>query len=213
MNVQIIPSILTTTEVEYEVKLKALERFSDVIQVDLVDGIWIRHKTVNPEVIAKYPTHTQLEVHLMVKDVKLYVQKILPLPVSRIILPFETTTDAKELINTIHTQKKKVGLALNPETELSNAKDLIPLCDTLLLMTVHPGYQGQSFLPETLVKVGIARKIYSQKQIAVDGGIKPGIAAKTVSAGANVLIVGSYLFSGNVEENLQKLRNEVGETL
>ena len=213
MVIQIIPSILAPTEVEYDVKLHAVERFSDWVQVDLVDGVWITHKTIDLHVIAKYPTSAHIEVHLMVKDVKSYVERLLPLPVSRIIVPFETTKHAPTIIETIHKQKKEVGLALNPETELSKAKDLIPLCDTLLLMTVHPGYQGQSFLPETLVKVGIARKTYPQKQIAVDGGINLGIAAKIVAAGANILVVGSYIFSGNVKENLQKLRREVGETL
>ena len=123
----------------------------------------------------------------------------------------EATDNLKRAVGTIKSLGKKAGVSLNPKTPISALMDVINDIDLILIMSVNPGFAGQSFMSEVLTKVTELRKMINDKKlkidIEIDGGINFETAPLAVKAGANILVSGTTIFSGSLKDNIQKLRN------
>lgn len=194
MGYKIIPGILQHSEEDYVKDLRVGEKFADYIQIDVVDGVFAKPVTVGVGTIAKFPSKVPLEIDLMVQNPKAHLPTLLSLSyIDQLLIHIEAEID-QVIIDEVRSHGKKCGLSLNPETNL-NLLDQYQNFNQILLMTVHPGKQGQDFDSSVLDKVEQARAKYPNLEIEVDGGITDQTLPLTRRAGANRFVVGSYLFS------------------
>lgn len=194
MEYRIIPAILRSSVDEYEKDLHLAEQFANSIQVDVVDGIFAGPKTVDVETVAQFPSKVPLEIDLMVEKPRDVLPLLLTLAfVETLLVHVEAEID-QALLDQIKAGGKKVGLSLNPETDPASL-DSYQNFDQILLMTVHPGKQGQNFVPTVLQKIEKVRAKYPNLEIEVDGGITNETLPLTRQMGANRFVVGSYIFA------------------
>ena len=199
---QIIPAILATKEEDYSKKLKNIEESGQFewVQIDLMDNKFVQNKSIGTEIIAKYKEPSlKIEAHLMVQDPLFYVEDLIKIGVKRVIIPIEI--HFKEIDRILYMVKDldiEFGLSLNPETEVSRLDPFLDKLDVVLIMSVHPGFQGQKFVPETLEKVKDCARMRSNNnldfQIEVDGGVSEKNAKGIVESGADILVIGSALY-------------------
>lgn len=216
---EIIPTILVNSFDEVKERIKAVEKYVSWVQLDVMDGVFVNNTTWrNPKDLKKIKTKTKLEAHLMVEKPEEVIDEWLK-TVDRVIIHFESTiSDLSGLIKKIHNSGKQIGVAINPETRFSVVEPFLPRhgkkrgekdLDLVLFMTVQPGWGGQKFREEVLVKIKSLREIWPNGNIEVDGGVNNENIGKIVKAGANLICVGTFIFkSKNIEEaikNLQKL--------
>lgn len=191
--VRIIPAILATNEEDYHNNLDKIENSVHLedgwVHIDFIDGIFAPSITITPEVLKKYPTKLKIEAHLMVANPTEYMKGL----------------EADRIITHIEIPKDKLpdeaNLAINPETDLSALDDFNP--SVVLVMTVHPGKQGQEFIPQALEKIKALKVKRPDILIGVDGGVSAENAKLIVDAGADYLVVGSHLLEGDIDENLE----------
>lgn len=207
--VEIIPGVLATNESEYAELLTALNQAEILeggwLQWDLMDGVFVDNKSVDLELMDKYPTDFQIEAQLMVSDPEAWFEKLIAMDVKRIIFPIEISTDINSLIQKLKETDIEVGISLNPETEVDKIAEYINEIDEVLVMSVHPGFGGQEFIDDSIKKVAQLRQMNQDVIIGVDGGISPDVAPKLVAAGANNLVIGSKrLIENGIDETLEK---------
>ena len=194
--IKIIPAVLATMEEEYKKKLKIASSLSDWAHIDIVDGIFAENKTVPLTVMKKYKSKANLEAHLMVETPSLYLEPLIKHSFAKIIFPAETKENLPELIGKVRKKKVLVGLSLNPNTLVRDTSYLFDQVDFVLLLGVTPGFGGQEFSQETLIKL---RELVSIApagvRIEVDGGIKPANAGEIANTGADILVIGSALIN------------------
>jgi ribulose-phosphate 3-epimerase len=196
--VEIIPAILSTTAADYHKKFKAVEPFTEWIQVDIVDGRFAPNKTIGPEAIKPFLTSKKLEIHLMVKFIEDWVDRFIKIvAVKRIIFPIETAVEPIKLISHLHHHNVEAGAALNPDTPAERLRHIIGYLDTVLLLSVYPGFQGQHFVHNVLKKIMGVREMRPDIKIEVDGAIVPGTARHCAEMGANILAAGSFIFKND----------------
>lgn len=192
---KIVPTILTSSEDEYSVRLSMAENVSDLVQVDVIDSKFADNTTVGTDVIKKYPTSANIEIHLMVVYAQNYVDELVKIDhVSRIIVPFEVEGGLMEAIYHIKSHNKQVGLSLNPATPVKIALHLLDDVDFVLLLAVEPGFSGQAFDEKVIDKVKEAKRLAPPLAVEVDGGVNFDNAPKLTEAGADFLAVNSTLF-------------------
>lgn len=192
----IVPGILTNDEDEYSRRLSMAELVCNLIQIDVVDGIFSQNKTIGVDIIRKYPCAVRLEIQLMVEYPKNYIDELVSLDyVSRIIFPFEINTNLHEVIYSIKKHNKQAGLSLNPETPVSAAGHLFDELDLLLLMTGKPGYSGQKLGDNTYIKIADAKRHAKNLDLEIDIGVNLENAQKLAEAGADFLVASSALYN------------------
>ena len=210
-NIQIVPAILATTEEEYKEKIDKIgacpELVKGWVQIDLMDNKFVHNKSIGVDVITKYPTSFKREVHLMVEYPENWIEELVKIKVDRIIFPVEDSGGVAERIKHIKDHGIEVGLAVNPETPVAKITPFIDTIDVVLLMSVHPGFGGQQFIPETVEKVKEAAALRAGRGflIEVDGGINEVVAKDLVEAGVDILVIGEHLINGDITENLEKI--------
>lgn len=205
--VEIIPAILTENKEDYFSKIKSLEPLVEWVQVDIVDGQFAHNRTIDYSAIGFYETSLKIEAHLMVNSPETMLLDFLGIGVDRIIFPIETAKEPEKSVALVKDSGIEVGVSLNPETKIDQIEKLVDQVNTILLMSVHPGFQDQGFIPETLEKLTSLRNKYPKLTIEVDGGIDPKVAPQLVRAGADILISGSFIFEyGNIEKAVTLLR-------
>ena len=191
----------------------------DYFHIDVMDGKFVENNTV--EKMAEYCdyltsiTTIPLDIHLMVKDVKKYIDMFLPYNPNMITIHYEAVKDRNELIDLIdyiHSNHCKAGLSIKPETKVSEIYDVLEILNCVLVMTVEPGKGGQDLIPETIAKIKeLSDYINSNNLDAVveaDGGINESNADKLKQAGAEILVVGTGLLkTENYSETIKNLRN------
>ena len=213
-NIKISPSILSADFSILGDEIKSLEKAgADLIHVDVMDGHFVPNITMGPPIIKMVRKCTKLpfDVHLMISPVEKYIKAFADAGSDIITIHPEATDNLKRAVGTIKSLGKKAGVSLNPKTPISALMDVINDIDLILIMSVNPGFAGQSFMSEVLPKVTELRKMINEKKlkidIEIDGGINFETAPLAVKAGANILVSGTTIFSGSLKDNIQKLRN------
>ena len=214
--IKISPSILSANFSELGNEIKRLEQGgADMIHVDVMDGHFVPSLTIGPPVIKNLREITKLpfDVHLMIDPVHKYIKDYADAGADIITIHPEATENLSESINHIKSFKKKVGVSLNPNTELNLVLDYLDKIDLILIMSVYPGFGGQKFMPEIIKKIKDLNNIKKDKNlnfdIEVDGGINFLNAKKVLDAGANILVSGTTIFkenNGDIEKNIKTLR-------
>ena len=213
-NIKISPSILSADFSILGDEIKNLEKAgADLIHIDVMDGHFVPNITMGPPIIKQIRKCTKLpfDVHLMISPVEKYIKAFADAGSDIITLHPEATDNLKRAVQTVKSFGKKAGVSLNPKTPISALMDVINDIDLILIMSVNPGFAGQSFMGEVLPKVTELRKMINDKKlkidIEIDGGINFETAVLAVKAGANILVSGTTIFSGSLKDNIQKLRN------
>jgi ribulose-phosphate 3-epimerase len=213
-NIKISPSILSADFSILGDEIKSLEQAgADLIHIDVMDGHFVPNITMGPPIIKMVRKCTKLpfDVHLMISPVEKYIKAFADAGSDIITIHPEATDNLKRAVGTIKSLGKKAGVSLNPKTPISALMDVINDIDLILIMSVSPGFAGQSFMSEVLPKVTELRKMINEKKlkidIEIDGGINFETAPLAVKAGANILVSGTTIFSGSLKDNIQKLRN------
>jgi ribulose-phosphate 3-epimerase len=213
-NIKISPSILSADFSILGDEIKSLEQAgADLIHIDVMDGHFVPNITMGPPIIKMIRKCTKLpfDVHLMISPVEKYIKAFADAGSDIITIHPEATDNLKRAVGTIKSLGKKAGVSLNPKTPVSALMDVINDIDLILIMSVNPGFAGQSFMGEVLPKVTELRKLINDKKlkidIEIDGGINFETAPLAVKAGANILVSGTTIFSGSLKNNIQKLRN------
>lgn len=190
---EIIPAIVAKDRGELEGMLGRVDGLTDLVQIDLVDGSFASARTVTPEDLKQMKFSGMIEAHLMVDDPESWAKRLEGLPVSRIIAPVESVSDVTALAEQVHQQGAEFGLAVSPETDVSELLRHLGSIDRALILAVQPGFQAQGFQPEALDKVKKIREQNAEIPIQVDGGVRPDNLAEIVQAGATEAAVGSFL--------------------
>lgn len=170
------------------------------IHVDVMDGHFVPNLTVGPAIATAVRRSTDLtmDVHLMIEEPDRYVEAFAEAGANRITVHEEVCDDLPATLERVRDLGVRPGVALNPDTPLGRIRTVLPSLDLLLVMSVHPGFGGQSYIPSTTPKLEAARKLLdeagSDAELEVDGGIDATNAARIVAAGATVLVAGSAIF-------------------
>lgn len=201
MEVKIAPSLLSCDFSKLDEEIKAIEKAgADLIHVDVMDGHFVDNLTLGPPIISAIRKCTKLpfDVHLMIDNAEEYLGAFVKAGANILTLHIEALRDPKSALQKIRTLGAKPGLTLRPSTPLTAIEPYLSLVDLVLVMTVEPGWGGQAFMTEQTQKISTLRKWASKNNpdlwIEVDGGITDNTAALAVSAGANVLVAGSFIF-------------------
>lgn len=212
MRIKVAPSILSAdfSCLQKEIKKVELAK-ADMLHIDIMDGHFVPNITIGPVVVKYIKRHTKLplDVHLMIENPLGLIDAFIASGSDMITVHIETITKAKimALRNKLKTKGIKLGVSLNPSTPLAKIKGVLNLVDFVLVMSVNPGFSGQSFIPKVLPKIKELRAIFNG-DIAVDGGINFESAKLTIDAGANILAAGSYIFGAkNVRRAIERIRN------
>ena len=215
--IQISPSILSADFSQLGNEIKRLEEGgADMIHVDVMDGHFVPNLTIGPPVIKALRNYTKLpfDVHLMIKPVHKYIKSYAEAGANIITIHPEATDNLKDSIKHIKELGKKVGVSLNPDTKTDIIKEFLSELDLILIMSVHPGFGGQKFIPEVLSKIEELKDIKLKENlkfdIEVDGGIDFNNSKLVIKAGANILVSGTTIFknnNGDIKKNIETLKS------
>ncbi|MBE6749559.1 MAG: ribulose-phosphate 3-epimerase [Ruminococcaceae bacterium] len=213
MSVKISPSILSSDFLNLIPDIKRLEDAGiDMLHLDVMDGIFVPNISFGVPVIDSIKKHTSLplDIHLMIDRPHRYIEAFAKYA-DYLGIHFEAGSDVAETLKKIRECGPKACLTIKPCTKPQEIFPLLPLCDMVLVMSVEPGFGGQSFMPSALDKL-TALKNEIERQglnilLEVDGGINKETAADAVNAGADVLVAGSFLFSDKMNENIAFLKS------
>lgn len=189
-------------------KIIAVEPYVDRVHLDIADGIFVPNMTIaGPEEVETLETGLNISAHLMVSKPENHIARWLETTVDQIIFHVEATKKAQEIINAIKDGEKSIGIALNPKTPVSAIDPFIDQIDFVHFMTVEPGFYGGKSVESVVDKISDFHYYYPDKPIEVDGAVNLDTAPKLITAGASMLVVGSYIFENNdVQTAIEKLK-------
>ena len=203
-SIKISPSILSCNFSKLGEEIESLEKAgADLIHIDVMDGHFVPNITIGPEVIKKIRPLTKIpfDVHLMISPVDNFIEDFANAGSDIITIHPEATKDLKKSIELIKKFDKKVGISLNPNSEIILVEPYLNDIDLILVMSVNPGFAGQKFKPEVLKKLEKIKKIIVSKNLKIDleidGGISFQNSIDAKNAGANILVSGSTIFNEN----------------
>ena len=215
---KIAPSILSADFSRLADEVGAVEKAgADVIHVDVMDGHFVPNITIGPLVVQglKKLTSLPLDVHLMIENPDRYIDPFVQAGGNWITVHAEVCPHLRRTIKKVRQLNARPGIVLKPATPLKTLFPVLDEIDLILIMSVNPGFGGQSFIPSTLKKIERLRKIVDQNryplEIEVDGGVKVENIRDVSAAGAHIFVVGTGIFKTNdYEETIRKLRQEIG---
>lgn len=210
----IAPSILSADFVQLGAEIRAVEAAgADWIHVDVMDGHFVPNITMGPLVVeaVRRSTTLPIDVHLMIANPDQFVEAFVKAGADYIAVQVETTVHLHRSIHLIKSFGAKAGAVLNPATPLSSLEWMMPDLDLVVIMSVNPGFGGQTFIPHTLDKIRALRKMidahHYKALIQIDGGVNNKTVVDVVSAGADVLVAGSAIFgSPDYERSIMQLK-------
>lgn len=199
--IKVAPSILSADFSRLGEEIRSVEAAgADIIHVDVMDGHFVPNITIGPLIVeaARRSTKLPLDVHLMITNPELYIADFAKAGADYIAVHAETAFHLHRLVQAIKEQKVKAAVSLNPATPLSVLDHILPDLDMVVIMSVNPGFGGQSFIPSAMEKIRQLRKRIDTAglhiEIEVDGGVKPSNAAEVAAAGADILVAGSAVY-------------------
>jgi len=211
----IAPSLLSASFGKLNDEIQDVERAGcDCIHVDVMDGHFVPNLTIGPIVVKgiRGATKLPLDVHLMITNPVKYIPDFIKAGSDWITFHVEVQDQVSEGIALIKKAGKKAGLSLRPGTPIESLKPYLEDLDLILVMSVEPGFGGQSFMPDMMPKIGALRKMGFKNLISVDGGIDPVTAKQALVQGADILVAGSAIFAKpNRAEAIEAFRQTIGE--
>jgi len=211
------PSLLSADFGKLSDEIKDVERAGcDCIHVDVMDGHFVPNLTIGPIVVKgiRKATTLPLDVHLMITDAVKYIPEFIKAGSDWITFHVELTDQVLTGIQLIKSAGKKAGLSLRPGTPIESLQPYLKDLDLVLVMSVEPGFGGQSFMADQMPKISALRKMGFQGLISVDGGIDPVTAKQALTQGADILVAGSAIFAKpDRAAAIQSFRNTIAECL
>jgi len=204
----IVPAVIAKTQKDLDNAVLKVKDFVKLIQLDVMDGRFVPNHSIDFNfTIPK--TQCRLEAHLMVNNPEEWIKKNGE-KVDALLVHIESCTAPDEIIKIARAGKKQIGFVLNPQTPITCIQEYLDQIDQVLIMTVHPGFYGSTFLPEMVTKIAELRKIKPLMNIEVDGGVTLDTIELVDKAGANMFVSGSYIMkSKNVKEAIANLKAKI----
>lgn len=226
MKVRIAPSILSANFLRLGDEVRqAVEAGVDLIHVDVMDGHFVPNITVGPLVVKALKPLAQelgfeLDVHLMIDNPELFIDDFIRAGADLLTVHVEASTHLHRLVQQIHSGGIKAGVTLNPATSLTTLEEILPEVDLVLVMSVNPGFGGQSYIPTSTAKIARLKQMLIERdlshiEIEVDGGIAPATVEEAVRAGATILVAGSAVFNSKatISDNIKALENVIAQAV
>ncbi|HTS34001.1 MAG TPA: ribulose-phosphate 3-epimerase [Thermoplasmata archaeon] len=216
---RLAPSLLSADFADLASAIRAAEAGgAGAFHLDVMDGHFVPNISFGPALVQAVRRRTQLplDVHLMISDPARYAPAFRAAGGDTLVFHLEATRDPTATIDAVRATGAAVGAAIRPDTPYSALEPLVPYLDQVLVMSVHPGFSGQKFLPEALPKLRAARRqldeIGSPADVSIDGGVTVETASEAAAAGATFFVCGNSTFvGGEVGANLRRLRDAVEE--
>ncbi len=209
MSYRIAPSILSADFANLQRDIEMINRsHADWFHVDVMDGVFVPNISFGMPVVKAVHKHATkpLDVHLMIVDPDRYIKDFKACGAAVLTVHYEACTHLHRTLQAIRNEGMKAGVAINPHTPVSALTDILCDVDLVLLMSVNPGFGGQSFIENTFAKLSQLKAIREERGlkflIEIDGGVNDSNAAKLIHAGADVLVAGNYVFAANNPEEV-----------
>ncbi len=202
--IKLAPSILSADFARLLEDVKKVEKAGcEYLHIDVMDGHFVPNITLGPGIVKSLREDVDMvfDAHLMIENPDAYIKEFAQAGCDLIVVHQEACKHLHRTIQNIKSHNIKAGVALNPATPIETIKHVLEDIDMVLIMTVNPGFGGQSFIEGMILKIKELKKLIDEKgldvDIQVDGGIKPDNVAKVVEAGANIIVAGSAIFGSN----------------
>lgn len=211
---EILPSVFGADILRLKEEIDFLEKENTgILHVDMMDGNFVSNIAFGPNQIAAMKKASQMifDVHMMVSSPKDHLDDVIATGAEMISVHYESTPHIHNMIQWIKKAGRKAGVVINPGTPETVIQYLLDDIDYVLVMTINPGTPGQTFIEKSLEKIRSLRSMIGGRpiQIEVDGGINETIAGQVKEAGAELIVVGGYLFSNDPKERYQRLRRAI----
>lgn len=208
--IQIIPAILATTPEQYKKDIEKINNSKSFeigwVHIDFADNKFVPNKSIDVSTVMQFPTHLKKEAHLMVERPLEWIDDLKKTGFQRVIFHFECSDDKEEVIESIKKAGMEVGIAINLDTPMDALESYKDKVDQILVMGIVPGFQGQPFIPDTIVRIRDLKSKGWPVKISIDGAVQDINARQLVEAGVDQLVIGSFLLKGEVDANVEKIR-------
>ena len=207
MKLKIAPSILSADFGRLNEEIATIEKYADMIHVDVMDGHFVPNITIGAPVVKWIKTKLPLNCHLMIENPERFLKDFADAGADTIVVHQEVCPHLSRVLQQIKDLGCKAGVSINPATPVEMLEEVIDEVDEVLIMSVNPGFGGQEFIESSLGKIAAVREMAPEVDLAVDGGINADTGRLCVEAGANILVAGSYIFGAkNRKKAIESLR-------